>query len=54
MSVPLAERAIRVTISLGVAYVTSHTPNLAALIDHADQAMLQAKAQGRNQAQTFR
>jgi|GEM_PF-1386707 len=39
---------LRITISLGLAQVTSHTADLQALIDRADRAMLRAKAAGRN------
>ena len=40
---------IPITVSIGVAALTSDTPNLQALIQRADQALYKAKAQGRNQ-----
>jgi diguanylate cyclase (GGDEF)-like protein/PAS domain S-box-containing protein len=42
-----------VTISLGIAGVTSEVHSLATLIDRADQAMYEAKQAGRNQVSEF-
>ena len=39
---------IRITISLGIAELSPGTHNIDQLIDHADQALLQAKQSGRN------
>jgi diguanylate cyclase (GGDEF)-like protein len=46
--VPSQHRDIRVTISIGVATVKDKTADLAALIDAADEALYEAKQQGRN------
>ena len=45
---------IPITISLGVAEITSDTPNLAALIDQADTAMYNAKKDGKNRVKVFK
>jgi len=44
---------IPITISSGVAEITSDTPNLAALIDQADTAMYNAKKEGKNRVKVF-
>ena len=44
---------IPITISIGVAEITSDTPNLAALIDQADTAMYNAKKDGKNRVKVF-
>lgn len=46
-TVPARDQAVRVTVSMGVAAHTANT-SLAQLLDQADQALYQAKAQGRN------
>ncbi|MBM3152878.1 MAG: diguanylate cyclase, partial [Chloroflexi bacterium] len=45
--------ALGVTISIGVAELTTDTPNLLALIDRADRAMYQAKNAGGNQVALY-
>ena len=42
---------ITITISLGVASITADTPNLSALLEHADKAMQLAKQGGRNRVE---
>lgn len=44
---------LEVTISLGVAMLTSDVPSLATLIDRADQAMYSAKQAGRNRVEVY-
>jgi diguanylate cyclase (GGDEF)-like protein len=44
----IGENSIKVTISLGVAEFKTSDFNIENVIDHADQALLQAKNQGRN------
>jgi diguanylate cyclase (GGDEF)-like protein len=44
---------LQVTISLGVACLTSDVPSLASLIDRADQAMYAAKQAGRNHVEVY-
>lgn len=42
------DEILRVTISIGIAQLDTETPDLAALVERADSALYQAKAQGRN------
>lgn len=44
---------LEVTISLGVAMLTTDVPSLATLIDRADQAMYSAKQAGRNRVEVY-
>jgi len=44
---------LRLTISLGIASLDSSCDNVEALIDHADQAMYQAKRAGRNRLEIW-
>jgi diguanylate cyclase (GGDEF)-like protein/PAS domain S-box-containing protein len=47
--IPIEGHQISVTLSIGVACATPHCLDLDTLIRHADQALYQAKANGRNQ-----
>lgn len=50
--IPYQDNYISVTVSLGVAVATQNIPDLAALIESADQALYQAKGAGRNCVRT--
>ena len=50
---PTDRGEIRITVSMGVAEIKSHIPDLATLIDRADSAMYQAKQAGRNQVRGY-
>ncbi len=45
--------ALKLTVSLGVAMLDASCENMEALIDHADQAMYQAKHRGRNRVEIW-
>jgi len=49
----IGEYSIKITISLGVAEYLSPDFSIETVIDHADQALLQAKNQGRNSVVTW-
>jgi diguanylate cyclase (GGDEF)-like protein/PAS domain S-box-containing protein len=44
---------VRVTISLGVAMINSQHATLESLLDHADQALYEAKQAGKNRVKTY-
>jgi diguanylate cyclase (GGDEF)-like protein len=52
-SVSFGREYLRFTISLGVAELTPDIPNLAALIERADQAQYLAKQSGRNRVRVY-
>ncbi len=52
-SVSFGREHLQFTISLGVAELTSEIPNLAALIERADQAQYLAKQSGRNRVRVY-
>jgi diguanylate cyclase (GGDEF)-like protein/PAS domain S-box-containing protein len=47
-SVLIDSNHLHITLSLGVATLTSHNPDLGMLLNQADEALLQAKRSGRN------
>jgi diguanylate cyclase (GGDEF)-like protein/PAS domain S-box-containing protein len=47
-SILIDDKHLHITISLGVATLSSHTPNLERLLKQADDALLEAKRSGRN------
>lgn len=51
LSVPLAQGAVRFTVSIGVATPAAPTEALSAVIDRADRAMYAAKQAGRNRVE---
>ena len=52
-SVSYGRERLRFTISLGIAELTADIPNLAALIERADQAQYLAKQSGRNRVRVL-
>ncbi|MEW5719839.1 MAG: GGDEF domain-containing protein, partial [Chloroflexota bacterium] len=52
-SVSFGRERLRFTISLGIAELTADIPNLAALIERADQAQYLAKQSGRNRVRVY-
>jgi diguanylate cyclase (GGDEF)-like protein len=52
-SVSFGRERLHFTISLGIAELTADIPNLAMLIEHADQAQYLAKQSGRNRVRIF-
>jgi two-component system, cell cycle response regulator len=48
----VGERTIRMTVSIGVAFLNDGTSDLAGLLKAADQALYRAKAAGRNRVES--
>jgi diguanylate cyclase (GGDEF)-like protein len=54
LRVPAGERLIALTVSVGVAVRDASMTSPEALVDHADAAQYQAKAEGRNRVVVYR
>jgi len=54
LRVPIGEHLIALTVSVGVAVRGKATPDVEALVEHADTAQYRAKAEGRNRVVVWR
>jgi len=54
LRVPVGEHLIALTVSIGVAMRGATTPDVEALVEHADAAQYHAKAEGRNRVVVWR
>jgi diguanylate cyclase (GGDEF)-like protein len=53
LRVPIGERQVALTVSVGTALRDARTPSVEALVECADVALYRAKAEGRNRAVTY-